>query len=89
MKVDTRGISVIRRADARDVSRVEAVAKNFCNRHDLTPINGDYQMAIEYEGDCNGNRLLMQDWKRCLCRALKVPYNLRTTIAHGHVGISI
>ena len=90
-------ISTIRRADDDDLAAVRAAAVRFCARHgiqyDQDELSGPAD-AIRYEIECGGphgeqDRRIRRLWAACYCRALRVPTDVRTTIAYGHVGISL
>ena len=89
-------ISVIRRADDDDLAAVRAAAVRFCQRHDIDYDEDDesgaedaieYALARDVWGQTNAR--LRKLWTACYCRALRVPTDVRTTIAYGHVGTSI
>lgn len=81
-------ISTIRAVTSDDISKVKKSAEKFCARHNLTPINGDAEMAIAHATYYEHDRKLEIQWKKCLCRALGVSYNVNMTIAYGHIGIT-
>ena len=90
-------ISTIRRATADDHAAVCDAAVRFCDRHgiqyDPDELSGP-EDAINYEIECGGHQGVPQPrlrklWTACYCRALRVPLDVRTTIAFGHIGISL
>lgn len=84
-------IAVIREYTAEDKARVKAAAERFCKRHgikfDANAENAiDYWIFASHPEDKAYRRKL---WTACYCRALRVPYDVRTTTDYGHIGVTI
>ena len=88
-------IAVIREYTKEDQARVKAAAERFCKRHGIT-FDPDYvndaENAIDYwifashpEDKAYRRKL----WTACYCRALRVPYDVRTTTLGDHIGVTI
>lgn len=88
-------ISIIRKQTAEDAAAVRAAAERFCGRHDIVyDTEFDAETAIDYAIETTGprgglNARLRKLWTACYCRALRVPCDVRTTTAYGHVGIRV
>ena len=88
-------ISIIRTATNEDKRTVQLSAERFCQRHGIAYTDDfDAETAIDYAIETSGpqgdkNARLKKLWAACYCRALRVPTDVRTTIAYGHVGINI
>lgn len=93
-------ISMIRKATAEDASRVDRAAARFILRHQIkiddfyAPIDSeiaiDYWCSMESSGP-DEKRRREYLWQKCLCRALREPYDARTlwSDALGVVGIRV
>lgn len=88
-------ISTTRRATADDNAAVRAAAERFCQRHSIAyDAEFDAETAINYAIETSGpqggvNARLRKLWTACYCRALRVPCDVRTTMAYGHVGLHV
>jgi len=85
-------ISTIRKATADDLARVTAAAVRFCDRHGIAYDGAaDAEPSIDYRimSADRGDTRIRQLWMACYCRALRVPYDARTTIGYGHVGLRV
>ncbi|MDH1557079.1 hypothetical protein N5E86_21750 [Stutzerimonas stutzeri] len=89
-------IATIRRYEAEDQARVKAAAERFCKRHgikiDLEDGECAAEHAIEYwikESYPEDKAYRRKLWTACYCRALCVPYDVRTTTYSGYIGVSV
>jgi hypothetical protein len=84
-------INVIRRLTDHDLDLVDASAKSFITRHNISiigepPHSFNLYTDLEYELDVLNDIKLKRLWQACKCRALKVPISQRLVIAYGHIG---
>jgi len=83
--------TTIRAYTEQDIKRVDAAAKRFCSNHGIEAEDLDFKKSIEIEIyhnlDGDERSYLEKLWYRAFCRALKTPYNRKTVIYAGHVGI--
>lgn len=83
-------LATIRRIDATDKARVKAAAERFCNRHGIAfDEYFDAESSIDHEiysAHPSDQARLRRMWMSCYCRALRVPYDVRTRVAWGYVG---
>jgi hypothetical protein len=90
-------ISTIRRYTDDDKARVRAAAERFCQRHSINPDQfSDEETAAEtaidfalWSAHPEDKARLRKLWTDCYCRALKVPYDVRTTTGNGYIGVSV
>jgi hypothetical protein len=90
---DMASISTIRRYTDEDAARVKTAAERFAARHGIRYSDDEYDDAESNIGHAlssshDGARL-RKLWVGCYCRALRVPYDVRTTVGYGHVGVSV
>lgn len=88
-------ISTIRRYDDEDKARVKAAAERFCERHGINYGADECdtaENAIEYRiysTHPEDKAYMRKLWKACYCRALRVPYDVRTTTGWGYIGVQV
>lgn len=88
-------IAVIREYTAEDKARVKAAAERFCKRHGITFYHDyidDAERAISYwifNSHPEDKAYRRKLWTACYCRALRVPYDVRTTTDYGHIGVTV
>jgi len=88
-------ISIIRSYEVDDQARVKAAAERFCDRHNIkydASIESEAEMSISYaifDADPEDKRYLRKLWTACFCRALRVPYDVRTTTVGSYIGRAI
>lgn len=86
-------IATIREYTAEDQARVRAAAVRFCARHGICHDGADdaensidHWLHSSHPLDVAYRRKL---WTGVYCRALRVPYDVRTTTGWGYIGVSV
>lgn len=94
-------ISIIRQATPEDRQRVNAAARRFCQRHNVRILQVDSEVfgdslenLVDFHilygtSDPAEQSALQRKWSQAMCRALRVKYDRRVTLAYGHVGVSV
>ena len=89
-------ISTIRRYEAEDQARVKVAAERFCKRHgikyDASISETEAEISIDYaiwNAHPEDKAYLRKLWTACYCRALRVPYDVRTTTYSGYIGVTV
>jgi len=88
-KASMNSMSIIRKYEEDDRARVQAAAERFCKRHNIRATETaeeSIQFAIATAHPEDRARL-RELWMGCYCRALRVPYNVRTTTMGGQIGL--
>lgn len=90
-------IATIRTYTEEDQARVKATSERFAKRHGIShdeEFDGycaaenaiDYWIYSSHPEDAAYRRKL---WTACYCRALRVPYDVRTTTGYGYIGVRV
>lgn len=89
-------ISTIRKYTKEDEARVKAAVERFCERHDIyfdPECEFDSAEArIEdwiYDSSPEDKAYHRKLWTACYCRALRVPFDVRTTVFTGYIGVKV
>ena len=88
-------LSTIRRFTDDDAAALNTAAARFAARHSIlldSSTHHDFWRALDAELNWqarDGEPKLFRLWQRVVCRALRVPQDVRTTVAYGHVGVTV
>lgn len=89
-------IAIIRSYEEDDKSRVKDSAERFCRRHgikfDASMGETEAENAIDnaiWSAHPENKAYLRKLWISCYCRALRVPYDVRTTTGGGYIGVTV
>ena len=89
-------IATIRSYTNEDKARVKVAAERFCARHGIKVDRMDGDSAAEaaadywvYSSHPEEKAYRRKLWIACYCRALRVPYDVRTTTSSGYIGVTV
>ena len=82
----------IRTYEDKDKRHVQEAAERFCELNKIPFAGGDAESAIEhwmFTAPPEAAAYIRRLWKGAYCRALRVPFDDRTSIASGYIGVFI